>query len=1021
MSIEKTISNLVESQFPYFLQEEGPLFIEFAKQYYVWMEDQNNALYYSRNMLEFKDIDTTVDQFLVYFKEKYLKNIQFNTAASLKRMVKHSLDLYRSKGTPRAIDLLFKVVFDTPAQVYLPGDDLFKLSSGDWYQQIYLEVTPSPMNIFFVGKQIIGDQSGATAFVERLVRKRVKNMYVEVFTISALRNNVYFITGEIIKTATQASITGNPKIIGSLTHVRILAGSKNFAIGDLVDINSGQGIGAKGRVTSVSEVTGKVEFQLLDGGFGYTTNAEIIVSEKVLKVSNVQVNTAYSNAYFGDFDNIIATQGQINYVAANGSFNVGDALYTYYPNNNVKGVAIIQSVEGNTTHGNLYFSVLNGNLVSSAYYTQGNAVSAIVGPIPYIDRTAAAAVVGEGSNVFLSYTNSSSFSVNDIVYQLSNNGLRSASGKILDTVTLGQTGTLTVSNTVGLFVPNSFIYSTNSNTHYANVTSVGLAVGIIVASPNSFSIPNSNSLNNIVTLPTTVGITPGATVNVANVSFTITGANSVGSNVNVVSTTHIIPGSNMMIVSGTGSIDSSTVVNTVINSTAFSLNIAPNTALNNATIRVWSGLGFINVGTTVTSIINDTTLALSNTPYIQLANATLNFYPAKFQFYSNAGNYIYTESYNGNVYSNATVTSISTGSLAGFSIANTLANREDIEINTDYIFDYRFVNLDSFDYAISSTAIANATNDVLLSSILNYSEKTIGTIENITGVNNGEEYNVAPIVRIKEKLLLNYNRKDLILQIANTSAVFYNKEILRQPSTGANGIVTFSNSSVIYVRPISFENQFSSYSSNNYVIGIGSGSTAEIQYVFENQNTTPMGLNAVVTANVVSEFGSVSTLDVVDSGVGYAHDELGTFSSEDGERVGTAVMLLGTRTSNTDTQGREGKSLGYYRDQNGQLSSSKKVHDGYYYQEFSYEVRSAVTLDKYEAMLKQLLHVAGTKYLASTVRTSVLPIQTTIKTNAEHRNRLPGSFETLFINFTADHTDVTVDSITVTTDTILRG
>jgi hypothetical protein len=37
-SVEKKISNFVESQFPQFYQEEGPDFILFMKAYYEWLE-----------------------------------------------------------------------------------------------------------------------------------------------------------------------------------------------------------------------------------------------------------------------------------------------------------------------------------------------------------------------------------------------------------------------------------------------------------------------------------------------------------------------------------------------------------------------------------------------------------------------------------------------------------------------------------------------------------------------------------------------------------------------------------------------------------------------------------------------------------------------------------------------------------------------------------------------------------------------------------------------------------------------
>jgi RNA-splicing ligase RtcB len=58
--IEKTISNLIENQFPSFYKEQGSVFIEFVKQYYKWLETEN-ALKHSRNFFEYKDIDEIIE------------------------------------------------------------------------------------------------------------------------------------------------------------------------------------------------------------------------------------------------------------------------------------------------------------------------------------------------------------------------------------------------------------------------------------------------------------------------------------------------------------------------------------------------------------------------------------------------------------------------------------------------------------------------------------------------------------------------------------------------------------------------------------------------------------------------------------------------------------------------------------------------------------------------------------------------------------------------------------------------
>ena len=853
---EKTISNLIQSQFPYFYQEGGPVLVEFVKKYYEWMESSGGAIYYARRIPEYKDVDSTVDQFLVYFKEKYLKNIQFTTAASTKRMVKHSLDLYRSKGTPRAIDLMFKIVFDTPAEVYLPSRDLFKLSSGDFYEQYYLEVTPSPINITFVGKQVQGLQTGATAFVEKLVRKKIKGVYVEVFTISSISPGVRFLTGEILKTANQISVKKNPKVVGSLSAVRVLTGSENFSVGDIVDLNSDLGVGAKGRVTNVSDVTGKVDFVLIDGGFGYSANAQIYISEKVFRLSNVQVNTALSPvSYFQDYDTIVAPQGKVAYITASNTFNIGDGLYTYYSNGDVKGYGIIQTATGNTSTGNISFSVLTGNLVAggassvNAYYTTGNVISANIGAGGYTDLTQSAMVIGTSANITINYANSLPFEQFENVYQLSNVGLVSAKGRVETSSKLNLTGSLFISTTEGLFDPSKNIFGETSGRE-ANVTNLTIDVGLI--------------------------------------------------NVNG-------------------------------------------------------------------------------------------------QFFSNTGNYVYSNNSSNTTYSNATISTISTGSLASFAISNTFANPETIEINTDYVSDFLTVDLANADYYFSNTEVVNVTSNI--GDSLNFDTKTIGTIKFLTSINAGFEYNIDPIVKIDEPLISVFDKKDIIIQTSNVSGTFFIGEIIRQPNTGARGIVKSANSSTISLKLLSFENSFSNSASNTVIVGIGSSTTANVDYVFVDYKSKPMGLNAIVSANVVSLSGSVTSIEVIDSGVGYAHNELGSFSSLDGERVGTVDLLLGTRTAAEEEQGHEGKSLGRYRTQNGFLSADKKLQDSFYYQEFSYEIRSAVTLDKYEAMLKQLLHVSGTKYFAAVVRSSILPVQSTITSN----------FTNSIINVTADSDTITAD------------
>ena len=291
-TVEKTILPFLEQQFPSFYRDDGARFVLFVKAYYEWLQSSDQALNVSRNIFTYKDVDQTVDEFLLFIKEKYLHKlplfINTNTGAldteSQKLAIKHSLDLYRTKGTPRHIDLLFRLLYSQSASVYTPGEDIFKLSDGTWTRPIYLELSNAPRLLSLIGKFVTGLSSGATAFVDRIALRRVKGRYIHVAYLSSLRGN--FIYGE--KIVDQGSAEDAPTIIGSLTTLDIVEGGRDNAIGDIFTIESDWGKQERVKVVAVSSETGVVNFKIIYGGFGYSLQAQTFISSKVLRVTDVR-------------------------------------------------------------------------------------------------------------------------------------------------------------------------------------------------------------------------------------------------------------------------------------------------------------------------------------------------------------------------------------------------------------------------------------------------------------------------------------------------------------------------------------------------------------------------------------------------------------------------------------------------------------------------------------------------------------------------------------------------------------
>ena len=373
------ISNLIRQQFPDWYIEHGEMFISFMEAYYEWLELEGNALFYSRNYYNIKDIDNTLDEFIIYFKEKYLKNIQLDTKSQTQQLVKHCLDIYRSKGTERCVRLLFQLVFNKNVNFYYPSIDLFKLSDGVWYKPIYLELQLSEDNVLLVSKQVRGVTTGAIAYVDSVIRRRTNRRLQDIAYISAISG--YFLLQEKVQPIDSSiGLDKCPVITGSLSaiDVKALGTGENYKVGDTVSVTSTYGTGGVGLVAEVYDQFGIVNSRMLDGGYGYQANVNdtLYISNTMLTISNLIVANTGAIQYFHQFDPIVQEQAYITYRSATGNFAENEEIFTYYANAAVQGRGMVLSVSStNATAGVLLAGVISGNLANS-FYTTGNVVTA---------------------------------------------------------------------------------------------------------------------------------------------------------------------------------------------------------------------------------------------------------------------------------------------------------------------------------------------------------------------------------------------------------------------------------------------------------------------------------------------------------------------------------------------------------------------------------------------------------------------------------------------------------------------
>lgn len=910
-NIEDLLSPLIQTQFPTFYQEEGPLFVEFVKQYYKWLESTNQSLYFSRNLLEYKDIDKTIDSFIIHFKETYMKELPLTTEVDERLFLKNILELYQNKGNEQSVKLALRALYNQDSSIYLPGDDLLKPSDGKWVKPKYLEVSPSNRNKTFVNKEIQGTISQAKAFCEECVVKRINGKYINVLFLSNVRGN--FVYGEKIVQSSNTNIIDAPSVTGSLTNLTVLNGGANFNVGDEFNVVSNNGKKAKAIVASISSETGKVNFSIDDGGWGFSNNANVYVSDKVLKFENLS-NSNNSITEFQLFETVSQNLTSIGFNSA-----VNAQFFTA----NTRIFA-----QGNSSVSNSYAGIVSVSLTTNSVGVIK--VSNILGNIVATNTTFKADLVD------LAFDTSSNISLfaNGVTIETVNSTSNANAYVITSTVSNSTHGSLLLRPMTGnVYSTNSVFRLSNNhsitgtvNTYSSNLyftaavvnDSISTAYGTLIGQ-NSTHIGLDSVLNTFYTNTIFSSIKGQTSNSFANITFVSTGADAtfkIGS-LDYEETILLTP--DLLSSNNTGNVPFIDI----------NLDLSPNNA--NAT-----GYGFVKFpGADQNTILLDA-LRFNSTvigkisslnsinpgssynidPFVLVYEKDVAGYDRK-NFTINITNPTKLFTLGERVYQtyNFSAVQLSVNNFSGTAANGT--SMTSFEVN-EFVYQSNGTSNIATGF-VSSAAVTGGNGTVLLYSVNGSFELTSTHGYQLQTVTSGATANISLI---------------------NTSATI--------ATTAYGEIDTGSNDSVLFVKRQSFENTFGV---GNTLIGITSGSQAVISGVFIDASSNAIGKNALIGANVQTSNAVITSLNVIDSGFGYLDKENVSLEKQGSSYIATAKTSLLN----------QGVGQGYYKTTGGHLSSDKKLIDSDYFQDYSYEIQSKVPFSKYSEILKKLVHVAGTK------------------------------------------------------------
>jgi hypothetical protein len=281
-------SILVKDQLPEHIRDndEYQKFHTFIQAYYEWMEQTGKVTERTKNLLSYKDVDTTTEEFLDYFTNDFLPFFPKDTLLSKEEAIKVARQLYQTKGTPASYEFLFRVLFNSDFEVFNTKEAVFKASAGTWYVAKSLKLASSNRNFLNTKNlRVFGLESKSIATIEAAVLVGDKT---EIFISDIQR---LFESGEFIKIVDSNNqdvlfddeiLTA--KIVGQISQIKIntIKRGSLYQPGDPVVVYDGMddpvtGVGATAIVTETTK--GSLQrINVVNGGFGYTLKPNTVVT-----------------------------------------------------------------------------------------------------------------------------------------------------------------------------------------------------------------------------------------------------------------------------------------------------------------------------------------------------------------------------------------------------------------------------------------------------------------------------------------------------------------------------------------------------------------------------------------------------------------------------------------------------------------------------------------------------------------------------------------------------------------------
>lgn len=280
---------------------------------------KDNVVRASGQLLENRTIEHSVDKYVDYLREELYDSIPKEYYGNKRLLALKFKNFFESKSNEQSYRFLFKLLYDEDVEFYYPGEDVLRISDGNFEKTEVVRAVVTDRIFEFLEKTIRGGTSGVLANVVDIKKFFIGSIEIAELTLKLVSGT--FTAGETIVDIDDATLTTS--IYGLITGFTINDGGSGYSVADQITI-AGDGSEAEVVVSSISDSPISA-LKVNSVGHGYQLNTSASINNSGTGGSGLIVRvTGLANTYSVTSGSNTYTVGEVTRVSV---INRGSGYY----------------------------------------------------------------------------------------------------------------------------------------------------------------------------------------------------------------------------------------------------------------------------------------------------------------------------------------------------------------------------------------------------------------------------------------------------------------------------------------------------------------------------------------------------------------------------------------------------------------------------------------------------------------------------------------------------------------------